>query len=181
MCRRSCYYRAGLTAGHDGPGSERSCNYCTMTGRTRTAELIDAYKKKGRKLTDWERKRILTDEEHCPWHRPPTAQGLDAALPAFFNSQRTMVEVTCRSCGKTFLGGRRALYCPDCRDRKKREKQAEWWHTEVEAVCRDCGRTFTGTRHMKLCPECCRRHRAEGGRNSVGHKGRGPARKKVSA
>lgn len=182
MCKRECYYRAGLTAGYESKhGTDRICNYCTMTGRTRTAELVAAYKKKGRKLTDWERNRILTDEAHCPWHVPTGASAVQVAATDFFNSRSTLCEKTCKACGNVFAGGPRALYCPDCRDRAKREKQRAWWNREVEVECKDCGARVTGTRYMKYCPACRQKHQADGGRMSKGHRGRGPSRKKAGA
>lgn len=179
MCKRDCLYRQCLINGAPEEGGERMCNYCGITGRTRTAELAEAYREKGRKLTDRERKRILTDEAHCPWYRPREDEVRKPVAPQFFNSRQTMTGRRCEACGKTYVGGRRSMYCPECRDARKREIQAKWWSEEVVNVCLDCGRSYTGTRHQSYCPECRREHRAAGGRNSAGHRGRGPAKEEA--
>lgn len=182
MCRRECYYRAGLTGGHEAQdGTERMCNYATITGRTRTAELVKAYREKGRILTEREKLRILTDDEHCPWHVAPGKSEIQIAAADFFNSRRQLCQKVCQACGKPFAGGPRALYCVECRDEKKREKQKAWWDAEVEVICKDCGAIVMGTRHQKYCSMCRKKHLSDGGRRSAGHKGRGPSRKKESA
>ncbi|MCR5370358.1 MAG: hypothetical protein K6E83_06575 [Clostridium sp.] len=162
MCKRNCYYRSGIKVGSGAMYGQRICNYCVMTGRTRTAELVDAYKKKGRILTDKERKRILTDEENCPWFMPPSAQGRRAVLPNFFNSRITVQEMRCEACGKTFIGGPRAKYCPDCKLIMNRKRQAEWRSRKLELTCLDCGETFIGQYQAKYCPDCRHKRWSEG-------------------
>lgn len=164
MCKRSCYYRAGFSSGYEKHGNERSCNYSSITGHTRTAELVEAYREKGRKLTEKEKKRILTDEAHCPWYQPPGLQKKEPVQITLFNSRSTITERKCSICGNTFAGGRRALYCPDCREIKKKEMQEAWRGREFGIICPDCGKTFIGHYQAKYCPECRARRRAEGGR-----------------
>lgn len=164
MCRRSCYYRAGFSSGYERQSNERSCNYCTITGRTRTAELIAAYRKAGLQLTEQEKKRILTDSEHCPWYQPPGIQRKEPVQITLFNSRSTITERKCTVCGISFAGGRRAIYCPECREVKKKEMQEAWRDRKLGIICKDCGETFIGHYQAKYCPECRARRRAAGGR-----------------
>ena len=167
MCRRSCYYRAGFSSGYERQSNERSCNYCIITGRTRTAELVAAYRKAGMQLTEQEKKRILTDSEHCPWYQPPGIQRKEPVQITLFNSRRTITERRCSVCGIFFAGGRRAIYCPECREIKKKEMQEAWRDRQIGIICPDCGKTFIGHYQARYCPDCRARRRAAGGRKSA--------------
>ncbi len=166
MCKRNCYYRSGALD-RKAYGVGQICSYSSITGRTRTGELIEAYRKQGRKLTDKEKTRILTDSEHCQWYQPPGTQKRDPVQITLFNSRGTIVERRCVACGKAFAGGRRAFYCPDCRAVRKKEMQEAWRDRQFGITCRDCGKTFIGHYQAKYCPECRTMRRAEGGRKSA--------------
>ena len=74
----------------------------------------------------------------------------------------------CRSCGKSFKGGPRAWYCPQCR--QKRKQKAEKEHKERKRVgnarklgekypCDICGKMYTLTSGLqRYCDECAKEH-----------------------
>ena len=74
---------------------------------------------------------------------------------------------TCRQCGRTFIGGPRAWYCPDCR--KERKKKQDWEYGQrrragkcmvmgkTRGRCEVCGAEFVyGSARQKYCPSCAR-------------------------
>lgn len=79
---------------------------------------------------------------------------------------------TCRQCGKTFIGGPRAWYCPDCRLERKREELRRYRQRkaagksiklgETIGHCEVCGKEFIYTAaNQKYCPECAPKAIAE--------------------
>lgn len=71
---------------------------------------------------------------------------------------------TCRACGRSFLGGPRAWYCPQCRvERRKRQSVAYKARKRAGLVreigatdkCAICGAPYTVTGpNQHYCPEC---------------------------
>lgn len=68
---------------------------------------------------------------------------------------------TCSTCGKTFLGGPRARYCPDCRLERRREQdrrqkaQGSTRKLGSIQVCERCGAEYTLTNgRQRYCPDC---------------------------
>lgn len=70
----------------------------------------------------------------------------------------------CKQCGRTFSGGPRAWYCPECRaERKKEQSRTSKWR-EVrgltrkigsEAICQNCGSKYTiNSANQKYCEKC---------------------------
>ncbi len=67
----------------------------------------------------------------------------------------------CSTCGKTFLGGPRARYCPDCRLERRREQdrrqkaQGSTRKLGSIQVCERCGAEYTMTNgRQRYCPDC---------------------------
>lgn len=67
----------------------------------------------------------------------------------------------CRQCGRSFLGGPRAWYCPDCRARRERERRHRYntqgynRHIGETDYCVSCGEQYTITAgNQKYCPNC---------------------------
>lgn len=76
----------------------------------------------------------------------------------------TLRQRTCRSCGRSFVGGPRAWYCPECRtERQKKQSAAYKARKRAGAVralgskdnCIICGALYTivGS-NQRYCPEC---------------------------
>lgn len=66
-------------------------------------------------------------------------------------------EHVCKDCGKTFMGGPSARYCPDCRiarEHQKRQARKDKKPIAVERVCQDCNKIFMGSLQAAYCPEC---------------------------
>lgn len=72
---------------------------------------------------------------------------------------------TCRTCGRTFMGGPRAWYCPDCRAerRRKQDKINKQRKAEGKSIvigqtvghCEVCGAEFVyGSARQKYCSSC---------------------------
>ena len=68
----------------------------------------------------------------------------------------------CRQCGKTFLGGYHAWYCPECREERKRETDARFRakHGADRPLgsidhCDVCGGEYiVANWSQKYCPSC---------------------------
>lgn len=76
-----------------------------------------------------------------------------------------MAPRTCRQCGRTFMGGPRAWYCPDCRAVRRRELDRENKRRrragksivigQTVGHCEVCGKEFTfGSARQKYCSSC---------------------------
>lgn len=68
---------------------------------------------------------------------------------------------TCRECGKTFPGGPRAWYCPDCRAERRKEYEREWRKKTPARkigstdICQRCGKPYTvEAGRQKYCKDC---------------------------
>lgn len=77
----------------------------------------------------------------------------------------------CKECGVTFSGGPRALYCPDCRLRRRRERDALYKKNGANRklgtkdYCINCGKLYTVVSGLqKYCPECASGCTAEAAR-----------------
>lgn len=75
-----------------------------------------------------------------------------------------LINHVCRECGRTFKGGPRAYYCPECRDDRKR-KQMNEYHARKRAgavrkigstaMCESCGKPYTvQSGQQRYCPDC---------------------------
>lgn len=84
----------------------------------------------------------------------------------------TMAPRVCRQCGKTFLGGPRAWYCPDCRAERNKKAVREYrqrkkaGHSIVLGKtighCARCGKEFVyAAARQKYCKECAEEASAE--------------------
>lgn len=67
----------------------------------------------------------------------------------------------CRTCGKSFKGGPRAWYCPDCREERQKEREAKYRRGEPKRhlgsidKCLICGKEYTVESGLqKYCPDC---------------------------
>ena len=74
----------------------------------------------------------------------------------------TLAPRTCRQCGREFLGGPRAWYCPECRQERRRQ-QAKKFKAKRQADrslgsidrCVVCGKEYTvNSARQKYCPVC---------------------------
>lgn len=70
-------------------------------------------------------------------------------------------ERICRTCGRNFKGGPRAWYCPDCRQKRLRERKAKYnkgdfkRHLGDKDICKNCGKEYTVEGGLqKYCLEC---------------------------
>ena len=75
----------------------------------------------------------------------------------------TLMERTCKTCGKTFSGGPRAYYCPDCRAERQREQnrkhKANGASRKLGSVdqCARCGKDYIVVSGLqRYCPDCAR-------------------------
>ncbi len=69
----------------------------------------------------------------------------------------SLIEHICQECGKTFMGGPTARYCPDCRivrEQQRRQARKEKKTVAVERVCQECGKIFMGGPGTAYCSEC---------------------------
>ena len=67
----------------------------------------------------------------------------------------------CKQCGRTFSGGPRAWYCPDCRAERKKENERKYHKDgamrKIGSIdyCVNCGAQYTVISGMqKYCPNC---------------------------
>lgn len=77
-------------------------------------------------------------------------------------------KVVCKQCGKTFLGGMRASYCPDCRAERRRESDSRsrerkrvgaTRHIGSTDICVDCGKEYIVEGGLqKRCKACAEIH-----------------------
>lgn len=85
--------------------------------------------------------------------------------------QNMLMTRTCNSCGRTFQGGPRAYYCPECRDRRRRE-QAESYRRRKRSgdtrplgsmdKCERCGNVYSVmSGNQRFCEKCQPIHSAE--------------------
>lgn len=85
--------------------------------------------------------------------------------------KNNMLPRICRQCGKSFLGGPRAWYCPQCREERARKANAE--HKQRKKAgnsriigekyrCIDCGAEYILSCGLQVrCPECAQKHLKE--------------------
>jgi hypothetical protein len=67
----------------------------------------------------------------------------------------------CKECGKTFSGGPRAWYCPNCRAVRQREQNRKHKQKKPERplgsidICQNCGKPYrVASGLQKYCPDC---------------------------
>jgi Zn finger protein HypA/HybF involved in hydrogenase expression len=67
----------------------------------------------------------------------------------------------CKECGRTFSGGPRSWYCPECRAERLKAKDREYKRKGSERklgnkdICKNCGKEYIINSGMqKYCPEC---------------------------
>ena len=67
----------------------------------------------------------------------------------------------CRTCGRSFKGGPRAWYCPDCREERRKERNAKYRKGKPKRplgskdICQNCGNEYTVESGLqKYCPDC---------------------------
>lgn len=67
----------------------------------------------------------------------------------------------CRECGKSFQGGPRAWYCPDCRKTREKERAARYRKDGYQRplgstdYCRHCGKQYIVQSGLqRYCKEC---------------------------
>lgn len=67
----------------------------------------------------------------------------------------------CKQCGKTFSGGPRSWYCPDCRIERTRERDRLFKRNSPQRkigsvdLCVNCGKPYTVASGLqKYCPDC---------------------------
>ena len=72
-------------------------------------------------------------------------------------------ERTCRQCGKTFRGGLRAWYCPECRVQRRKESAARMRRDGVKRPlgsidhCEVCGQEYVvKAARQRYCPSCAK-------------------------
>lgn len=70
----------------------------------------------------------------------------------------------CKQCGRTFSGGPRAWYCPDCRAERKREQESRCKRygsmrkLGSTDYCINCGKPYTVSGGLqKYCPDCAQK------------------------
>lgn len=73
----------------------------------------------------------------------------------------TLADRVCRMCGRTFEGGPRAWYCPECRHKRQLERQAKYRALGTtrkigeEYICERCGKPYILQGGLqKYCPIC---------------------------
>ena len=80
------------------------------------------------------------------------------------------VKRTCEVCGKEFVGGRNARFCPECYKEHRRAKNREGYQRRKAGVklekfttrtCRECGAEFYGYCSRLYCYECLEKHHRE--------------------
>lgn len=84
---------------------------------------------------------------------------------------------TCRQCGKEFTGGPRAWYCPECREKRKRQQKSKDNYKQRLGLtrklgstdyCTRCGKPYTVTGGLqKYCPDCADEAMRENDRNQA--------------
>lgn len=83
----------------------------------------------------------------------------------------SLIEKQCIDCGKTFLGGCRALRCPDCKIIAMKMASACAWHRRRSGetrhigstdLCKVCGKPYTvHSGAQKMCPDCAYQQKLE--------------------
>ena len=73
----------------------------------------------------------------------------DGALEKGNTGRRMIEKRICQDCGGEFMGGDRALFCPDCREKHK--------HKRVTKTCTTCGAEYVSTVKSMFCPDCRKR------------------------
>lgn len=83
----------------------------------------------------------------------------------------------CRQCGKEFTGGPRAWYCPECREKRKRQQKSKDNYKQRMGLtrkigstdyCTRCGKPYTVTGGLqKYCPDCAAEAMQENDRNQA--------------
>lgn len=73
----------------------------------------------------------------------------DGALEKGHTGRRMIEKRICQDCGGEFMGGDRALFCPDCREKHK--------HKRVTKICTTCGAEYVSTVKSMFCPDCRKR------------------------
>lgn len=80
-------------------------------------------------------------------------------------SGSNLVPRTCRTCGRTFMGGTNALYCPECRAERRRKGHQEYHQRRAAGRsiilgvtvghCERCGKEFVyNSANQKYCSAC---------------------------
>lgn len=79
-----------------------------------------------------------------------------------------MLPRICRTCGISFLGGPRAFYCPDCRQKRRKEQSKKCKERAKNGAiiplgsiiqCESCGCDiikYSGL--QRFCPQCAKKH-----------------------
>ena len=115
----------------------------------------------------WGKGELLPSEEAlwrlCQYTHQSVEQMLAPFLPAEGASPNIRGRV-CRQCAKSFRGGPRAWYCPDCRlerqrmhDREAKERKKKGLARKLGSIdiCERCGKEYTVTAGLqKYCPDC---------------------------
>ena len=73
----------------------------------------------------------------------------DGALEKGHTGRRMIEKRICQDCGGEFMGGDRALFCPECRNKHKTRR--------VTKICTTCGAEYVSTVKSMFCPECRKR------------------------
>lgn len=93
----------------------------------------------------------------------PSDKEQESLCPTCLAAQKatTLRDRTCRQCGKTFLGGPRAWYCPDCRAERTREQNRAHKHNGTKRQlgstdrCEVCGAEYVvKSGRQRYCPAC---------------------------
>lgn len=73
----------------------------------------------------------------------------------------TLADRVCRMCGRTFEGGPRAWYCPECRHKRQLEQKAKYRANGAarklgeEYFCERCGKPYIlQSGRQRYCPIC---------------------------
>ena len=75
----------------------------------------------------------------------------------------TLMERTCKTCGKTFSGGPRAYYCPYCREERKRARERQYKANGASRKlgsidqCARCWKDYVVVSGLqRYCPDCAK-------------------------
>lgn len=77
------------------------------------------------------------------------ARRKDGAMEKGHTGRRMMEKRICTDCGGEFMGGNRALFCPECRSKHK--------YKRVTKICTTCGAEYVSTVKSMFCPDCRKR------------------------
>lgn len=119
-------------------------------------------------VEQWEKGELLPSEEAvlrlCQYTHQTIDQMLSPFLPPAGDTNQNLRGRVCRHCAKSFRGGPRAWYCPDCRierrrmhDRMAQERKKRGMVREIGStdICERCGKEYTVTGGLqKYCPDC---------------------------